>query len=572
MRIRDRQVADFTNKLQAEPQKKIGDENVLKLLAAVADRWFVSETDAFSRLTAPDITRKEQYELAKNGLTQDESADIATLLDQSGFDMTPGAKNFLEALVGRADLAESFGPLTIVGDQRDGIQGIATPGATIEAINLSTAPEARLHLDDTVALGKADQFGKFQGQLPDMKEGDVIRMRSRDASGEASDWVTVRAKGLAAADTRNAQVNLERVDLLATDDGQVELSQNTTRPLSEPGAMMRLTNTRTGDVHDLLINGEGALPKNLKLPGRAGDGFEVAVSDGTNNTDFATSAGVLKVPGVIDQSGVDVADPDPLKSDLKTDGTSKYPLARYTGPVFVDEPSPTDVKQGAIGDCYFPAALAAIAHSKPDAIKDMIKDNGDGTYTVRFFERSYGSRAPRPVEIEVDGDLYSRSWGGPVYGTSLGGSTDKDKMELWFPLVEKAYAQWKGSYERIGNGGVSGQVMQEVIGARYNYRSLSSGNADQVYKELADAAQKGRPATAGTHGKDRSDLYTNTGVYANHAYSVYGVLEEGGTRYVQLRNPWGQSEPGYDGKNDGIFKLELEKFMKLYSSIAVCEA
>jgi len=62
--------------------------------------------------------------------------------------------------------------------------------------------------------------------------------------------------------------------------------------------------------------------------------------------------------------------------------------------------------------------------------------------------------------------------------------------------------------------------------------------------------------------------YANSGVYANHAYSVLGYEVKDGVKYVQVRNPWGESEPfPGDGKNDGIFKLKLDDFTKLYSTL-----
>jgi hypothetical protein len=144
-------------------------------------------------------------------------------------------------------------------------------------------------------------------------------------------------------------------------------------------------------------------------------------------------------------------------------------------------------------------------------------------------------------------------------------------MELWYPIIEKAYAQWKGSYEAIGNGGVTGTVMREVLGVSSHHSGVSEHNADRVFQLLKEAEQKGRVATAGTYGASESARYTNSGLYANHAYSIYGVVEDNGQRYVRLRNPWGQSEPGFDGKNDGIFNLELEKFAKYYSGIAISD-
>ena len=42
-------------------------------------------------------------------------------------------------------------------------------------------------------------------------------------------------------------------------------------------------------------------------------------------------------------------------------------------------------------------------------------------------------------------------------------------------------------------------------------------------------------------------------------------------KYVQLRNPWGESEPAGDGKDDGIFYLPMDKFQKLYQTLMTVE-
>ncbi len=575
-RISDLSIRRFTEDLQRQGgAAAVDDTNVVELLAAVGDRSGVSYQKAFERITAPGITRQQQFELAKQGLSNQERKDLEAMLDGTSYSMSPGARNFLEALVGRAELQESFGPLTITGDQKNGIRGIAKPGEVIEAINLSTAPNGRLHLADTMVIGTADGFGKFQGQMPDVKEGDIIRLRTRAQDGSTSDWLTITARGVEASDTRNAQVNLERLDLVGNADGTVGVTHNTARPLSEPGATLRFTNTRTGQTQDVKVTENGSLPEGLKLPGRAGDTFSIAASDGRNNTNFATAAGSLRVPGGKDNAtGVDLPDPAVLKDDLDPAGNPKFKTVRFTGPLFVDGPKPSDVRQGAIGNCYFPAALASIAHSDPERIRNMIRQNDDGTFTVTFHNATsgWGSSAGKKVEITVDADLYVRAFGGPVYGSSLGTGTQADKMELWYPLIEKAYAQWKGSYEAIGNGGVSGKVMSEVMGASYDYQSISDFNKDRVWQTIKDGEKNGWPMTAGTYSDDKSGRYTNTGVYANHAYSVLGVEEEGGVKYVKLRNPWGQSEPRNNGADDGFFRLTVDEFAKLYNNFAYVKA
>jgi Calpain family cysteine protease len=572
-RIRDSQIRSFSDVHDRNNRPQLTDAKVVDLLAAVGDHPQATADQLRADLSRPGISRREQFDLASRGMDADEKADLAELLDSSGWQMDASVQNFLEALAGRAPLQENFGPLTVIGDQSRGIVGNGRPGEVVEAINLSTAPAGRLHLTDTVELGRVDASGRFSGNLPDMKEGDLIRLRTRAADGSTTDWLTIQARGVEASDTRNAHVNLERMDL-AVANGRISVTHNTDRPISEPNAQLRFTNDRTGEQTTVTVGNEGSLPVGFTLPGQAGDAFSVAVTDNRNNTNFATVAGTLRVPGGNNNTGgVSLPDPDPLAKDKRADGTSTHTLTRFTGPLFIDGPKPDDVRQGAIGDCYFPAAMASLAFWKPEAIRDAIKDNGDGTYTVKFHDTDrWGGGNGRPVEIKVDGDLYARAWGGPAYGSSLGGSTEPDKMELWFPLIEKAYAQWKGSYETIGGGGVAGEVMGQVLGKSYDYVSLNAGNKERVYDQIKAAAAQGRPMAAGTYGTDQADRYTNTGVYANHAYSVLGTEEENGVKYVKLRNPWGQSEYGYDGKNDGFFRIELDKFAELYRAVHIIEA
>ena len=63
----------------------------------------------------------------------------------------------------------------------------------------------------------------------------------------------------------------------------------------------------------------------------------------------------------------------------------RRPTASVGGALFVNGISYTDVAQGAVGDCYLVAALAGIARFSPQTIQQMFTDNGDGTFTVRFY-------------------------------------------------------------------------------------------------------------------------------------------------------------------------------------------
>jgi hypothetical protein len=60
---------------------------------------------------------------------------------------------------------------------------------------------------------------------------------------------------------------------------------------------------------------------------------------------------------------------------------------------------------------------------------------------------------------------------------------------------------------------------------------------------------------------------TEPGLVADHAYTLLGTEERNGQQLVKLRNPWGSSETGSDGRDDGVFTMPVEKFIKAYTMI-----
>lgn len=251
--------------------------------------------------------------------------------------------------------------------------------------------------------------------------------------------------------------------------------------------------------------------------------------------------------------------PDPAVLDKHSTSVAWNPVGP-SGTLYVDGISYDDVVQGSIANCYMVSAFSALAAANPDIIRNAIKDNGDGTFDVRFFERDrFGNF--KPVTVTVDSDVATSGGTTHKYGKS------RDGNELWVTVLEKAYAQWKGGYEAIGNGGRSSDVFEALTGKRATRTSTTYTTADRVYAAISTAIAEHRPVTAGTFGKDSGVDYNGTGVYAWHAYTVLGTSEEAGTKYIHLRNPWGNTEPGNDGKDDGIFKMKLDDFMKLYSTV-----
>jgi len=279
-----------------------------------------------------------------------------------------------------------------------------------------------------------------------------------------------------------------------------------------------------------------------------------------------------KAPGTqpTPQKPAELADPT-LRTKHQNES---YGYQRFKGKPIINGVSAEDVVQGQVADCYFVSALSAVASGQPGLIAKGIRDKGNGAYSVRFFRRKgYGSATYDEVWIDVDADLPSMK-GGSRTNYARSGDSDQDGMELWPSLYEKAYAVWKGGYDKMGEGGVPGDALEALTGKSTSYTSASAstpGGAkdDPLWARLKAAADKKAPTTAGTYGEDKKAMYEGKRLYPWHAYTVVGVKEKDGKRFVVLRNPWGSSEPGADGKDDGIFDLELSEFKTFYQGVTI---
>ncbi len=442
-------------------------------------------------------------------------------------------------------------------------------GKTLEVINVSANPEAALTSDADVMEIHVDHNLNLQEQLPDLQKGDYLRVRARSSNGNVSNWINLQASELPGEDTRNAQMFVDAMAMEVNSKGGIDALYLGDGMVSEPGAKIQFLNERTGEKFLFTVDENGQLPEDLGLKGKAGDQFLVSVSDGVHNTDFSEVAGKVTVEGP-----PDIKDPAVwAKRHLDSHGNPTVKLERFNGPLFIDGVSIEDVRQGAIADCYFPAAMTAIANTQPEKIKQMFKENDDGTVTVTFQQKNrWGQYVPK--RVRVDRDLYVKYSGGrPLYGGPMV-ARNHDSTELWFALAEKAYAALHGnSYDNIGNGGIAGDVISAVTGRPTKYTKLNKYNLDRVFRELKRAQEKNLPATAGTYGEDveEAERYAGQRIYAWHNYTILGVEEKNGEKYVKLRNPWGSSEPGYDGKNDGIFSLPLEKFGYFFESVTIAQ-
>ena len=248
-----------------------------------------------------------------------------------------------------------------------------------------------------------------------------------------------------------------------------------------------------------------------------------------------------------------------MGTDLPNSGNSLFVYEPASGTLFgpSGKPAIADEFQGALGDCYFISSLGTIAQSNPTAIENMFINNGDGTYTVRFYTGTYGSSTNSNGSTSdgfINGvgtaDYVTVNSMLPTYNGRLVfadyGNSYTAANDLWIPLAEKAYAQWNetGKEGRDGvngyadiQGGWMATVDAQALGYNATDYSLTTGNQQYIVAALAaDEA-----VTAGTLSSSNSNDTLPYGLYGCHAYGITGYTASNQT--FTFYNPWGFDQP-----------------------------
>jgi len=315
-----------------------------------------------------------------------------------------------------------------------------------------------------------------------------------------------------------------------------------------------------GAGHDLLVALGGSTTSTLT----GGDGADTFWLD-SNTTEIVTDAStdetavgaVHRVSAfqnlgktVVSKELAGQALPDPV---LK--GSARY-FNFKDRPVFsTDGPSINDIRQGAIGDCYFLAQIGSYAFLNPTLIRQSIADLGDGTYAVQFVKNATNTF------YRIDADLPAYSASTLAYaGFGAQGST-------WAPLLEKAWAFFRtgaGTYASI-EGGWMGSVAT-AFGKSSTWGN-TTGDSGALAAVLQQALAGGKSLTLGSYGSQASGSL----VVGSHAYSVQSITSDGNGGYtVIVRNPW--AVDGYssaDGSNDGYVTLNYAQFLATFQSYNV---
>ena len=293
--------------------------------------------------------------------------------------------------------------------------------------------------------------------------------------------------------------------------------------------------------------------------------------------------------------------------------------------LFDGDIEPCDLLQGAVGDCWLIAALAAAAEH-PASIRSRfltLERNFRGRYVVELHYKGEWRK------IVVD-DFVPVHDNGESGATSIYASANGN--EMWTLLFEKAFAKMFTKYgDPSGRTSASGYaaldgghemwVFQALTGHKGGTFAVDSDACDKAIAAGEEgehpfdricrlASQAALMGTNWGHGASREEQRDN-GLVLGHAYSVLdgrrcvlgGVAgcdanvadvadEDNEVLLVKLRNPWGSHEwngrwsdkssewtryphvskmVGFTAEDDGTFFMEWHDFSRLANGVQYCE-
>ena len=259
--------------------------------------------------------------------------------------------------------------------------------------------------------------------------------------------------------------------------------------------------------------------------------------------------------------------------------------------VLFDGIEPSDIAQGALGDCWLLSAFASLSE-KPYLIQNAFLTstyNERGKYIIRL----YDSKKKKFENITIDDFVPLGYDGKPMFQKLV-------SREMWPLLLEKAFAKMRGGYESI-EGGLPLDAMQTITG--YEGEHIWARGAERfdekVYDKLEFLKRKNCILSCGSRGEDKTRELGRESVQGSivggHAYSILDVKTATFTgakiRLIKLRNPWGTFEWKGDWSQDsplwkkytigtfnferddrgdnGVFYMSWEDFVKYFFVIDV---
>jgi len=249
--------------------------------------------------------------------------------------------------------------------------------------------------------------------------------------------------------------------------------------------------------------------------------------------------------------------------------------------------------QGAVANCYYIAALSAIAWATPFRVAHLTRATGLSqdkfNDLIRFYKPDSGGAIDQEIQVTEalpltmsDAFIYCRS---------------SEDGETWPAVYEKAFAKLKtGTATDMPDitqtaWGDCVYATAQLNGGTRRYYNTADRTADDLWNLLRSNCLSYRtfnPMTAWTYSSGEASPdhvdYTSAQVVGSHCYTVLGWAYRNCQRWIVLRNPWGGFEATksvlddtismYDvswwrplalKNQDGVFAMEIGAFKKYFA-------
>jgi len=244
--------------------------------------------------------------------------------------------------------------------------------------------------------------------------------------------------------------------------------------------------------------------------------------------------------------------------------------------LFKDGVDAGDVKQGALGDCWFLSSLCVLAGQGTDTLKNLFFKCYPqyGIIQCRFYKDGHWRF------IVTDDRIPCGATGKPAFASC------RDKNELWVPVLEKCYAKLHGNYEALESGSITDGLV-DLTGEASEV--LEIAKEQSLWETLKDHLIEGYLLGCAANAPGATvEMETPLGILLLHAYGILSIHEVEGNKLLKIRNPWGRHEwkgrwsdgskewtPAIQKKlnvifeDDGTFYMEFSDFCKHFNKLYV---
>jgi len=230
-----------------------------------------------------------------------------------------------------------------------------------------------------------------------------------------------------------------------------------------------------------------------------------------------------------------------------------------------------DTSKSSLAGCDLYSALGAMTEFPQRLINTFIVKelNKYGAYSVKFLICGI------PVEIVLDDYFPCNDSKNLLYSRPL-------TNELWFLLLEKAFAKLYGSYNEIRNVYIS-EALELMTGMPSYQHNLREINEDELWECMVNYDKKNYIFCAGTYLKENEDkrknrIFAIVSLYENEQFKIVKLRDhfqnfEWDGMFSEKSKNWTKElreAIGYTKGERSCFYMELQEFIKHFEFLSVC--